>query len=300
MAEDLYRNANPVALLVGGPGAEPERWARALVLRILETHGGARYRTQRLTGRRPARAARESIACALGCLDAPSRRFLLRVLLLVPWEMLRRDVGLTVRARDVLNSFAEAVSGAECAAAGKAVIEAGLDAVRKHPLDGVLTAERLPGMGSMLRLSARAQQELGLASACYEFDRVDVAARNFRPYSWESNLRAIVPWWLDRQTADAADRAAVGLLRRRCFEGDGAGRYRLLGLADWSRDHASQPAAATVLARCLDGRDGAVRKAAADLAAALEDTAVLAELAATDPDASVRRRAAKLLAASGA
>ena len=51
MDGDTYRTAAFVELLVEPCPTEGPRWARALLLRILEMHGSCRYRHARLTGK---------------------------------------------------------------------------------------------------------------------------------------------------------------------------------------------------------------------------------------------------------
>lgn len=135
-----------------------------------------------------------------------------------------------------------------------------------------------------------------MATQRIEFDRLEVAVSNFRPYGWEANLRPLVPWWIEGIRPEARDRTAKSLVTRIRRDGTSdAGRYRLLGLLDWMCAHPDHPHAGAVLDLGLKGKDGAMRKPAAALAAAMGKTDVLKALARGDPDKGVRKRAQKLL-----
>lgn len=296
--EDKYKIAEIVELLMDQPEAERGRWAGAIIFRALESGGHCRYRSgdNRLNDAYFTRLASESLVSAHEVLQEADRPLFLRVLLLVPWELNVRSTGLPLRVGKVLEILGDVAAPTELDAAVKDVIESGPEAVKKLDLDDVLPGERGPGTGLVFELSKADRRKLGVAARRLEFDRLDVAVSNFRPYNWEANLRLLVPWWLDACQPEAHARAVKTLIAgiRRDGASD-AGRYRLLGLLDWMCAHPDQPQATTVLDFGLDGKDGAVRKPAAVLAAALHKTDVIEELVRRDPDKGVRKKAQKLL-----
>jgi hypothetical protein len=128
------------------------------------------------------------------------------------------------------------------------------------------------------------------------FDRLEVAASTFHPLGWESNLRPLVPWWLDALQQPVLDRAVSSLIARvRRNRTSSTGHYQLLGLMDWMCAHPEHPRAEDGLQLGLDGRDGMKRKAAVDLSAAMGRSDTLERFVRDDPDKSVRIRAQKLL-----
>jgi hypothetical protein len=277
----------------------PDRrcWAGAIILRSLATGGDCRYRydDDRLSNALFTKRACESLVSAHEALRDADRQLFLRVLLLVPWEAIVRSTGLPLRVGNVLDVLS-GVSAAALVTAVNDVIEAGPDAVKALDLDEALPEERGPGTGLVVELSREDRLKVGVTARRLEFDRLEVAVSSFRPHGWEANLRVLVPWWLDASQPEARDRRATSTIRRTRRDGaSDAGRYRLLGLLDWMCAHPEQPEAGTVLALGIEGRDGAVRKAAAALAAAMGETEVVEKLVRCDPDKGVMKRAQKLL-----
>ena len=295
---DRLRTAEIVELLLDPPDGDRGHWAGAIIFRALESGGHCRYRHggHRLNDASFTRLACESMVSAHDVLREAERPLFLRVMLLVPWELNVRSTGLPLRVGKVLESLSTVTKPAELAVAVKDVIESGPEAVKKLDLDEVLPEERGPGTGHVLELSKADRRKFGIAARRLEFDRLEVAVSNFQPYNWEANLRPLVPWWLDVLQPAARDRAVKSLVARVRREGaSDAGRYRLLGLLDWMCEHAEHQQADDVLRLGLAGRDGATRKPAAALAAALREADVLEGLIRTDPDKGVRKRAQKLL-----
>ena len=290
--DEDYRHAELVELLLDRPDDENLPWARAVLLNTLEAHGHCHYRHDRLAGRALAAEAQESLREAFRLLEPSDRPLFLRLMLLVPWDSIRRETGLSLRALEVVRALSDMAGDEACADAARAVLDEGPMAVKRYPLGGVLLMERQPGRGIVL--------ELGEAGRCFvAVDRVEAAVKGFRTYSWESNLRAVVSWWLGTFDEEGADKAVDFLLNRKdSVIGLDAERYGLMGLADWMEGNPSHARADEVVRRCLEDRNGAVRRCAASLASATGKTDVLMELVARDPDASVRRKAEKLLRAS--
>jgi len=297
MDGDTHRTVDFVELLVEPCPADGPRWARALLLRILEMHGSCRYRYDRLTGKGPATAAALSLREAYRLLDPLDRRLFTRLMLVVPWEGLRRETGLGLRIRDVVQILSVEAGAAECVEAAREVVTAGWQVVNQFPLEGVLVEERAPGSGLTFHLPAAVRNELGLTSGTFTVDRVQSAVRGYHGLGWGPNLRAIVPWWLDALDSRDSDRAIALVLRRAgsVKEDPDAAQYCLLGIADWMTSTPQHLRSGEVLDLCLSASVGAVRRTAADLASAMGRTEILESLAASDPDRSVRRRAERLL-----
>lgn len=298
MDEDRYQYAELVELLVDRPGENVERWAGAIIFRALDSHGHCRYRSwgDRLNNARFTRLACESLETAHEVLQETDRPLLLRVLLLVGWEQNVRSTGLPLRVGKVLEVLGKVADPIDLAAAARDVIASGPGALKKLDLDGVLSGERGPGTGHVLEFSEADRRKLGVTARRIELDRLEVAVSNFRPDGWEANLRPLVPWWIEGIHPGARDRTVEALVTRVRRDGaSDAGRYRLLGLLDWMCAHPEHPHAGDVLDLGLDGKDGAVRKPAAVLAAAMGKTDVLEALVRRDPDKGVRKRAQKLL-----
>lgn len=297
--EDWYKTAEIVTLLMERPERNHRRWAGAIVFRALETGGQCRYRsgTARLNDARFTRIACDSLLAAHEALQDVDRPLFLRGMLLVPWELVVRSTGLSLRTGKVLEILGGVAAPSELAAAVWDVIESGPRAVEKLDLDDVLSEERGPETGLVIELSEADGRKLGLEASRIEFDRLDVAVSNLRLHNWEANLRPLVHWWLEAARPETArDRAVKALIAGVRREGaSDAGRYRLLGLLDWMCAHPQQPQANAVLALGLEGKDGAVRKPAAALAAAMGQRSVLEELVRQDPDKGMRKRAQKLL-----
>lgn len=300
--EDEYRYADLVDLLMERPGTEVRRWAGAIVFRILETGGSSGYRwdDDRLNHARFRRIASESLAAAYETLREPERALLLRLLLLVPWELNVRSTGLPLRVSDVLEVMGGAADPAGLTAAVGDVIEAGPKALAALDLEGLLPEERGHGTGLVFEISEEDGWDLRLGSGRVKIDRLEVAVAGFRPHGWDANLRRLVPWRLDALRGAVRDKAVTEQIARiRRDTDEGAGRYRTLGLLDWMHGNPGHAQAGVVLELGLGGADGPLRKAAAELAAAMGRTDVLEDLARHDPDKGVRARAKKLLASPG-
>ncbi len=297
MSDDHYRTAELVELLVAPRMVDGPRWARALLLRTLETQGWCRYRRDRLSGRGPALTAALSLRMAYRLLEGADRRLFTRMMLVVPWERVRRDTGLGLRIAEVLQLLSAEAGLAECVEAAHEVVSAGPRVVSGFPLADLLVEERATG-GMTFRLPAEARAHLGVTSATVRIDRVQGAVQSFRGRGWEANLRAIVPWWLDA-LADSELESAVALALHCAAptkKDPSAAQYCLLGLADWMSSNPHHPAAGTTLDLCLAASGGAVRKAGTHLASKAGRAEILERLAESDPDRSVRRTAAELLA----
>ncbi len=299
MTEDeRYRYASLVDFLVEPPAEDLKRWAGAFVTRTLQTGGSCIYRhgAKRLGDADFLTNAADALSTAMRVLPAPERAFFIRVLLLVPWEQLYRDTGLQIRAGKVIDVLSAAVGTREFTAAVGSVFESGVDAVKEFPLEGLLAGERCSGTEVVFELPETARRLTGVSARTIAFDRLEVAVSMFRPLGWQSNLRLLIPWWLDA----AEDRKPPHAVYRLCTAAhldrdDDVGKFCLLGLLDWMTGHPEDELAPEVLDLGLRGRSGAFRKAAAALAAALGRVDVLEKLKRGDPDKSVRKRAAKLL-----
>ena len=225
---------------------------------------------------------------------------MLRAMLLVPWEQMRRDTGLNLRLPEILAELSEEVGASVCTAAARSVVERGQDAVRRYPLEGLLPEIRQPGQGLVITFDTGELQELHVSPAEIEIDQLISTVQVFRALGWESKLRPLVAWWLGTLEVTEAD-GAVGLLLsglRRAAKDDQA-RWRSLGLLDWLAGHPEDPRAGEALAVAKEAARSDVRKAAADLAQALGRWDVVEALAQSDPDRGVRQRAGKLLAGRG-
>jgi len=297
MNNDGLEYADLLELLTNGPVGGGRRWAAWLVLRMLETKGGCRYRNEgRLRGTEHARTAVASLRTAVRALSVAEQGLLLRAILTLPWEQLRRDTGLSLRVPEILAELGKDLGVLPCLAAAESVVDQGGDAVRRYPLAGLLPEVRQPGSGLIISLGAREHEQLDISADTIEFDRLTVAVQSFRGYGWEANLRPLVAWWIESLDHRDAARVLSGLFPdiRRAAEDEQA-RWRALGLLDWLVTHADHPRAgeAVTVARQVARAD--VRKAAADLAAALGQWEVLEGLARSDRDRGVRERAEKLL-----
>jgi hypothetical protein len=295
--DDRLRYADLLEFLTNGPVGERRRWAAMLVLRMLEATRSCRYRSEdRLGGVTHAQAALASLQAAMAVLSRSEQGLLLRTALMVSWEQLRRYTGLSLRLPGILAALGEHVGKAICLTAVQSVFEKGEDAVRLYPLAGLLPELRQPGDGIIITLGARERQQLGISAARIEIDRLTAAVQSFRGSCWEANLRPLAAWWLETMERGEADRAAGGLFSdiRRAAEDEQA-RWRALGLLDWLADHPDHPRAGEAMTVAREVARSDVRKAAADLAAALGQWEVLEGLARGDRDRGVRQRAEKLL-----
>ena len=222
---------------------------------------------------------------------------MLRVTLMVPWEQMRRDTGLSLRLPEILAALSEQVGVPVCVAAVRSVVEHGPEAVRQYPLEGLLPELRQPGQGLVITLDARERRLLHTSLSEIEIDQLTGAVQSFRALGWESNLRRLVAWWLGTLEGREAD-GVVGLLLsdlRRAARDEQA-RWRSLGLLDWLAGHPDDPRAGEALAAARKVARADVRKAAADLARVQGRWDVVEVLAQSDPDKGVRQRAEKLLA----
>ncbi len=297
MNDDRLRYTELVELLTEGPVGARRDWAATLVLRMLETRGGCHYRPDdRLGGEANAQAALASLRMALATLSPPEQGLMLRAMLLVPWEQMRRDTGLSLRLPEILAALSEEVGAAVCTAAARSVVEQGQEAVSRYPLEGLLPELRQPGHGLVITLDAQERRLLHTSLSEIEIDQLTGAVQCFRALGWESNLRPLVAWWLGTLEVTEAD-GAVGLLLsglRRAAKDDQA-RWRSLGWLDWLAGHPEDPRAGEALAAAKEAARSDVRKAAADLAQALGRWDVVEALAQSDPDRGVRQRAGKML-----
>jgi hypothetical protein len=228
-------------------------------------------------------------------LPEQDRRLLLRLLLLVPWEQNVRATGLALRIGPVIEVLAGVVGVPELLQAVGLVVESGGEAVRGLPVGDMLERQRVPGTEIVFKVSETERQALGLPTRRLAFDRVETAISGFRARGWESNLRVLVPWWLDAlqelETSDAGLRLFADV--RRCCD-DSRGRYLLLGLLDWLTPRPKYSLAPHVLAIALDAGSGAVRKNALGLAHAMGLSDLLETARRDDPDRSVRKQAERL------
>ncbi len=192
-------------------------------------------------------------------------------MLVVPWERLRRDIGLGLRIAEVLQLLSVEAGLAECVEAAHEVVRAGPRVVSGVPLEGLLVEERATG-GIIFRLPAEVRTHLGATSATVRIDRVQSAVASFHGSGWEANLRAIVPWLLDA-LEDSEVESAVALAVRCAASAErdpSVAQYCLLGLTDWMSSNPRHPAAGTTLDLCLAANVGAVRKAGAHLASKVD------------------------------
>ncbi len=295
--DDRLRYAELVELLTEGPVGLRREYAAILVLRMLETRDGCHYRPDdRLAGESNAQAALASLRTALAALSPPEQGLMLRAMLTVPWEQMRRDTGLSLRLPEMLAALSEEVGASVCAAAARSVVEQGQDAVRRYPLAGLLPEIRQPGQGLIIVFDTGELQELHLSTSEIEIDQLTGAVQCFRALGWESNLRPLVAWRLGTLEVTEADGAVRLLLSdlRRAAKDDQA-RWRSLGLLDWLAGHPDDPRGGEALAAAKEAARSDVRKAAADLAQALGRWEVVKALAQSDPDRGVRQRAGKML-----
>lgn len=298
MNDDRLQYAELVELLIDGPIGGRRYWAAMLVVRMLETKGGCHYRSDdRLGGVAHAQTAIASLRAAVRVLSESEQGLLLRTVLTLPWEQLRRDTGLSLRVPEILAELGQDLGISLCLAAAQSVVEHGHDAVRLYPLEGLLPEVRQPGEGLVFTFDARDRRQLGISAAQIEIDRLAVAVQSFRGWGWESNLRPLVAWRLAAlESREAEDAVRRLLLDFRAAARDDQARWRSLGLLDWMIAHPHHPAASTALAAGREVARADVRKAAADLATVLGRWDVLASLARDDADKGVRHRAGRLLA----
>ncbi len=298
MNDDQLQYAEIVDLLSNGPTGERRYWAAMVVLRMLETRLGCRYRHgERLGGEANARAAIASLRAALAVLCHPEQGLLLRAILLMPWEKVRRSTGLSLRVPELLAALGNDVGASACLAAARSVLEQADDAVRRYPLDGLLPEVRQPGEGMIVTFDAQDFRLLEAGETQVEIDRLTVAVQSFRGLGWEANLRPLVAWHLSALEKGEAERTVTGL----CADIPAASRndqarWRSLGLLDWMAAHRDHPRAGEAMAAGRQSARADVRKAAADTAAALGRWEALEALAREDRDRGVRQRAEKLLA----
>jgi hypothetical protein len=160
----------------------------------------------------------------------------------------------------------------------------------------LLPEVRQPGNGLIISLNARERKQLGVSADTIEFDRLTVAVQSFRGYGWEANLRPLVAWWIESLDHRDTARVVRGLFPdiRRATKDEQA-RWRALGLLDWLVTHADHPRAGEAMTVAREVARADVRKAAADLAAALGQWEVLEGLTRSDRGRGVRERAEKLL-----
>jgi len=302
MTTDELRYAELADLLVEGSKGHPRRWAGTLILRTLETRGACRYRdgSPRLAGTASVRAALASVRAAAAALSPAEQGLLLRTMLLVPWERLRRDTGLTLKLPELLAALCDVVGHSACCAAVRSVVEDGEEAVSSYPLQGLLPEVRLPEEALVFELDPEVLGKPRGPTQRFTLDRLVVCAQSFHASGSEANLRPLVVWWLDaleaREESAAVDKLLKGL---RSPVKRPRQQALLLGLLDWMAGHPEQPRAGAVLERGLKVPVGNVRKTAAELALVIGRRDLLEALAERDPDQGVRRRAQKLLGTSG-
>lgn len=221
---------------------------------------------------------------------------MMRAMLLVPWEQMRRDTGLSLRLPEILAGLSEEVGTPVCTAAARTVVEQGQDAVRQYPIERLLPEIRQPGQGLVITLDAHERRLLHTSLSEIEIDQLTGAVQCFRALGWESNLRPLLAWWLGTLKVTEAD-GVVGrlLLDLRRVARDDQARWRSLGFLDWLAGHPEDPRTDEALAAAKEAARSDVRKAAADLAQALGRWDVVEALAQSDPDRGVRQRARKML-----
>ena len=264
------------------------RWPAIILLRLIETGGLCRYRHDRLVD--ASAEALEALYDLVAALTGPDQRLAVRVLLLVPWEMVRRSTGLTLKVAGVVEMLRSSASDPRCLAGVADVLARGPAAVGEFPTEGVLLSERLPGTGQVLTLPDGRR---------YELDRLVTALRNCRFDRCEANLRALLPWWLDHAAPAVSERWLRSKLDCDLKAGNAdAAMYQLLGLLDWLLIRPSRSEVEPVLDLAVRHRDGGVRKRAVDLAGATNRLDLLARLEVDDPNVAVRKRAAEVLAST--
>ena len=299
--DERYGNRGWLYLLLEPPG-EPDDtrpWAAALLLDLLERRGDTGgLRGYRIDTRAATPMLEESLARALGALNPPERRLLVRTMLLMQWGLVRQAVGLSWKAHAVASLFEDAAAPGEAAEAAGDVIELGRKALSRVPLDGVLDEACKPGEGMVFEIDRNLARRIGTQPGRFEIDRVRAAIQNYRPHNWEVNLRGLLPWWLDRAGDARLDQAVPQFLERvEMGEKAQEAQYLLLGLADWAATRPEYPEADQVLDLVSRGWNGTIRKSAVDLALAMGRAELLRELAEADSDVGVRKRAAKALQA---
>jgi hypothetical protein len=298
IADSDWQRADPIELLLEGPGADRAAWARTLLLRMLEAHGNAHYRDHdRIEDRYFAQKALTHIAEAYAGLAAVNRPLLMRVMLVTPWTHIRSFTGLRVLVGDVVEAFSGVTGRVDLVEAVAHVVTGGADAVRSYPLDGVLLEERESG-GVTFTIDRALARKIGTRPGSVRIDRVQAAVQGFHVHSFEANLRVLVPWWLDHVGADeGADviKAQVDRMDRVKDRELSATRYGVMGVLDWAVRNPDHPAASDLLDRGIRDRFAPVRKAAARLAVALGHTDVLEGLMQRDRDRGVRKAAEKLI-----
>lgn len=297
MNDNRLEYADLLELLTNGPVGGRRRWAALLVLRMLETKGGCHYRGDgRLGGVAHAHTAIASLRAAVRVLSESEQGLLLRTILVASWERLRRNTGLSLRVPEILAELGQDLGVSPCLAAAQSVVEHGDDAVRLYPLDGLLPEVRQPGEGMIVTFDARDSRSLEISKVRIEIDRLTAAVQSFRGLSWEANLRPLVAWYLSAlESGDAEGTVKRMLSDLRAAAKDEQARWRALGLLDWLAGHPGHPSASKAMAVAREVARADVRKAVADLAAALGQWEVLEGLARSDRDRGVRQRAEKLL-----
>lgn len=301
MRSDSLRWASVPELLIHGPTGDDRPWAATFVLRMLEAKGAFRYRGEgRLRGEDFAQAAVDTLRTAISLLTPAEQPFLLRTILLTPWEDLRRATGLTVRLPLILAAMVQEVGVAQCAVAVQAVIAQGLDAVREYPLAGLLPEHRQPGEGLVIALDARDRRPLNASALTLEIDQLTLAVKSLRGTEWENNLRPLVFWRLDHlDGAERRDTLTNLVADLPDAARDDQIRWRSLGLLDWFAEHPQHPEANKAVTQAAETRRADVRKAAAVLAGRMARWDLLETLSHEDPDRGVRERAKKILTNRG-
>lgn len=290
---DQYRSTELSTLLLQMPANDQQVWARAVVLRAIETGGSEFYRDDRLSSPALRRLALESLSTAYRVLEPRERELMRLVVLLTSWERLRRDTGLSVQLEQALDRLAGESDLAEWKAAIREVLDKGPDAVRHFELWDALAQEQCRG-GIDIELPS--EMTAGRTGLSVHIGRAFIAKNSFRPHGWESNLRRLIPWWLARLGTRSRNQAVARLLRRIGTDTKSLGaRFQLLGLASWMLEHPRDAGSETVLERCISSSEGSVRKAGAKLAAVRGNREALEKLAVEDNNRAIRTAATKLL-----
>jgi hypothetical protein len=300
--EDRACYAEWIELLIERPFNNPLEWARTVLMRILERHGECRYRHDdaRLKGKRWSQKTLDALKDMFGFFEAADQGLFLRVVLLIPWDTVRRNIGLGLRAVDAVGFLAQNTCEQACQKAVEDILQSGLQAINEYPLDDVLLIERQPGKGHILELSEQDRLRLGLSTRTIEVDRVASAIQNYKTYSWESNLRGLAYWWIKMKSKTVENPPVDWLLSPNGLSNNQkANEFILLGLMDWMTNSPKHLHARIVLKEGLDGKTGAMRKTAAELAFAMGDLETLESMSSEDPDLSVRRKANLLLQTKG-
>ena len=298
IADPDWQRADPIELLIDGPGTDREAWARALLLRMLEAHRNAHYRdVDRIEDRYFAQKALGHIAEAYAGLAVVNRPLFMRVMLVTRWTHIRSFTGLRVLVGDVVETLSGVTGRVDLVEAVADVVTRGADAVRSYPLNGVLVEERESG-GVTFTIDRATARKIGARPGSVRIDRVQAAVQGFHVHSFEANLRVLVPWWLDHVGIDeraGVIKAQVDRLGRIKDKELSATRYGMMGVLDWAVRNPGDPAVSELLDRGIRDRFAPIRKAAARLAVALERNDLLEDLAQRDRDRGVRKAAERLI-----